>query len=113
MRQQLVINKYRTNTIIVSLGYDVSEDIITSDIRVSKDPTSDLIASWDVSFEDDGVDGQLILTLDDSVTSEITKTIGYMDLERLSAGEPLSVFDEPLEVVFRNVVTAVVPEPIP
>lgn len=103
--KQIIVYKGRTNILPVSLGYDVSGDVITSEIRVDKDPESTLIATWEVSFESDGVDGELILTLDDSVTSEIEKSTGYMDLKRVTGGEPINVFDDPLEVLFKKTVT--------
>ena len=102
MADAIVVHKGRTNIITVSLGIDVSDDIITSDIRTE---SKALIASWDVDFDSDGVDGELILTLDDSVTVGITQTRGVMDIKRISGGEPLPVFDMPLEVEFRETVT--------
>lgn len=103
---QLTIHKGRTAVIQVDLGFDVSSDTITSEIRVDKDSTSTLIATWVVAFLTDGVDGKLVLTLDDSVTTAITHHKGYMDIKRVTGGEPVSVFDEPLDVVFKKVVTA-------
>ncbi len=103
--QQVIVHKGRTNVIQVYLGFDVLQDTFTSEIRVAKNSSSDLIAAWVVTFETDGSDGELILTLDDSVTTLITQSVGYMDLKRVSGGEPLPVFDEPLEVSFTNVVT--------
>lgn len=103
---QVIVHKGRTNVLSVKLGFDVSDDILTSEIRVDKDPTSELIATWEVSFETDGVNGEVLLTLDDSVTSEITKSTGYMDLKRVTGAEPVPVFDEPIEVLFKKVVTA-------
>lgn len=103
--QPVRVHKGRTVVVPVSLGYDISDDIITSDIRVEKNLEAELIASWSVSFETDGTNGELILTLDDSVTSEIEQSVGYMDLKRMSGGQPLNVFDEPLEVSFVNSIT--------
>jgi hypothetical protein len=103
--QQVVVQKGRTVVIPVSLGFDVSQDIITSEIRVGKTSSSALIATWVVSFATDGTDGELILTLDDAVTTTITTSIGYMDLKRVTGGEPLPIFIEPLEVVFSASVT--------
>ncbi len=79
--KQIIVHKGRTVVVPVSLGFDVSQDIITSEIRVGKSQTSDLIATWDVSFVTDGADGELVLTLDNSVTEVITQTTGYMDLK--------------------------------
>jgi hypothetical protein len=102
MADSILIHKNRTNIISVALGFDVSNDTITSEIR---DKDLELIAEFDVSFASDGSDGELILTLDDEQTSEITQVYGYMDLKRFSGGEPLSVFESPLEVIFQEVIT--------
>lgn len=102
---KLVVHKGRTNVVPVSLGYDVSSDTITSEIRTHKAPDADLIATWSVTFLTDGTDGELLLTLDDSVTEDIDETNGYMDIKRVTSGEPLPVFDSPIEVVFETVVT--------
>lgn len=103
---QIKVYKGRTKILPVSLGFDVSNDVITSEIRESKRPTSELIAEWDVRFATDGTDGELILTLDYTVTETIMKSKGYMDIKRISGGEPLNVFDAPLEVLFQETVTA-------
>jgi hypothetical protein len=102
----LVVYKNRTITIPVDLGIDVSADTITSEIREGKNSDSDLIAEWDVTFQTDGTDGLLYLTLDDSVTSLITQKVGYMDFKRVSSGEPLPVLAAPIRVRFRDSVTA-------
>jgi hypothetical protein len=103
---QINVFKGRTKVVQVALGYDVSNDTITSEIRVDKNHTSELLATWEVKFATDGKDGELILTLYGAITSAITKFKGYMDLKRVSGGEPISVFDEPLEVLFHETVTA-------
>lgn len=104
--KQLRVYKGRTVIIPVSLGFDVSEDVFTSEIRVGKTKDSELIATWEVSFLTDGKDGELILTLDDSVTSTIIKSVGWMDIKRVTGGEPVSIFDEPLEVLLKDSITA-------
>jgi len=48
----------------------------------------------------------LILTLDNSLVSAITQTMGFMDLKRVTAGEPVPVFNRPLRVRFQEAVTA-------
>lgn len=101
----LKVYKNRTNVVPVNLGFDVSTDTITSEIREDKKIDSPLIATWSVDFLTDGVDGKLIFTLDDSVLSSITQKHGYMDVKRLSGGEPLPVFSSPLRVTFEEVVT--------
>ncbi len=103
--KQVIVHKGRTTVVSVSVGVDVSQDAITSEIRDGKSQSAELIATWVVSFATDGKDGELILTLDDSPTPEITKRVGYMDLKRITAGEPLPVFDEPLEVIFKESIT--------
>jgi|SRR5580765_174129 len=106
MSNEVVVHKGRTNIIRVRLGIDVSADTITSQIRSEPDVESPLLAEWDVSFETDGTDGNLILLLDDLITGQIAADGGFMDLNRVSGGEPLPVFDRPLEVSFRGTVTA-------
>lgn len=106
--QQIEVFKNRTNIVPCSLGFNVSGDTFESQIRAEPNPESELIAEWEVTFKEgsDGSDGELILTLDDSITSEITQSIGYMDLKRITGGEPLAVFGEPLQVVFIDLPTA-------
>lgn len=99
----IVVQKGRTNIITVSLGFDVSGDTLTSEI---KSQSGELIATWAVEFDDDGVDGELLLTLDDSVTSTITHATGLMDIKRITAGEPFAIFDMPIEVEFRETITS-------
>jgi len=106
MASQLIVHKGRTNVVTVDMGMDVSTDVITSEIRSEPDTESLLIATWEVAFASDGTDGKLVLTMDDVITSQITATGGYMDLKRVSGGEPLPVFEKPLEVEFQGTVTA-------
>lgn len=68
---------------------------------------SPLIMTWDVDFLTDGTDGKLILTVDETITAEISANSGYMDLKRVvPGGNPITIFDRPIEVTFRGVVTA-------
>lgn len=106
MSNEVVVYKGRTNVITVSLGIDVSEDTITSQIRSEPELTAPLIAEWDVDFATDGTDGELVLTLDDTITSQIVVNSGYMDFKRVSGSEPLPVFDRPLAVSFRGSISA-------
>lgn len=103
---QVIVHKGRTNIILVRMGIDVSQDTFVSEIREEKSSESNLIAAWNIQFETDGIDGDLVLSLDDSVTSEVTRTKGYMDIKRITSGEPVAVFDEPVEVLFKNSITA-------
>lgn len=105
MSNTLIVYKNRTNIVPVSLGFDVSLDTLTSEIKTQSDSDSTLIATWSISYVTDGVDGEIILTLDDSVTSLIDYTRGYMDIKRVTGGEPVSVFEKPLYVDFCEVVT--------
>lgn len=101
---QITVYKGRTNVLRVVLSYDVSDDDFVSEIRTEPTRSSELIATWTVAFESDGTDGHLLLTLDDSITGEITRSKGYMDIKRISGGEPLDVFDS-LEVLFKDSIT--------
>jgi hypothetical protein len=102
MSNTVVVYKDRTNIMTVSLGIDVSGDVLTSEIRTE---SGLLIATWDVAFDGDGTDGELVLTLDDSAVSSITYFTGLMDIKRVSGGEPFPGFDKPVEVEFRETIT--------
>ncbi len=47
--KQIVVNKGRTTVVTVSVGADISQDTITSEIRVDKSRSSDLIVAWAVT----------------------------------------------------------------
>lgn len=102
---QIVVKRGRVTKIQVSLGYDVSNDTFVSQIRSEDDSESDLLATWDISFLTDGVDGELVFQIDDSDRTLGDKSIGYMDIKRVSGGKPIDVFDEVLEVVFKETIT--------
>lgn len=105
MSEPIVVHKGRTNVVTLDLGIDVSLDTITSQIRTKPDLSAPLIATWTVGYESDGTDGKLVLTLDNVITAQIVEDAGFMDIKRVSGGEPLPVFDAPLEVEFRGTVT--------
>jgi hypothetical protein len=105
MSNEVIVHKGRTNTVIVKMGIDISADTFTSEIRAEPDVDATFIAAWTVSFVTDGHDGEIQLRLDDLVTKQIRASSGYMDLKRISGGEPIPVFDRPLEVTFRGTVT--------
>lgn len=105
MTDKVIVYKARTNTIQVDMGYDVSSETFTSEIRAHPDLSGLLLATWTVTYTTDGTDGWLTLTLDDAVTINITADEGYMDIKRVSSGEPLPVFDNPIPVEFRGSVT--------
>lgn len=105
MANKVIVHKNRTNTIQVDLGIDISGDTVTSEIRTEEDVESTLIATWVVTVTN-ATEGLLTLVLDDTTTGQITVDSGFMDLKRVSSGEPLAVFDRPLEVSFRGTVTA-------
>lgn len=102
----IVIYKGRTNRVTIDLGINVALDTFASEIRAGDDSTSPLIATWVVSFLTDGADGKLVLTLDNSVSSTITRSSGFMDLKRITDGEPVPVFDRSIPVIIQNTVTA-------
>lgn len=106
MSNKVIVHKGRTNILVIHMGMDISDDDFTSEIRSEPDREAPLLATWDVDFETDGTNGKLILTLDDLVTSQINASSGFMDLKRVTGGEPVPVFDTPLEVSFRGTVTA-------
>lgn len=105
MTSKVIVHKGRTNTLRVKLGVNVSADTITSEIRTEPTQESPLVATWVVTKVGDGSTGELILTLDDSATKDIAVNGGWMDVKRVTGGQPVPVFDRPLEVSFRGTVT--------
>ena len=105
MSGKITIDKGRTKRLTMHLGIDITGDTITSEIRTQPEATSTLIATWTVTVED-APTGAILLVLDNTITGAITQVSGYMDVKRVSGGEPLSVFEEPLEVYFQGVPTA-------
>lgn len=101
----VTVHRGRTVRLPVSLGYDVSDCAITSQIRKTASRESDLIVEWDVFYETDGKDGKVVLFLDHVTTGSIVERNGFMDLKRVSGGEVYPVFEDALEVIFKNVVT--------
>lgn len=105
MSNRVIVHKNRRNTLVVDLGIDVTGDTLTSEIRAEQDHTSTLIATWVVTVTD-AATGMLSLVLDDLESGQITVDSGYMDIKRISGGQPVPVFDRPLEVSFQGTVTA-------
>ena len=103
--EQLVVDRNRTNVVVVDLNEDVSADTFTSEIRKEQDWNSTLLATWTVTFVTDGTDGELLLTLDKATTSAITLSTAYMDIKRVNGSEETSVLAEPIQVVFQGTVT--------
>jgi hypothetical protein len=106
MSGDLILHVGRVNVVPLGLGFDVSGDEFTSQIRKEKSVESDLLAEWDVTFANDGTDGELVMILAADALNEVSVSSGYTDLKRVSNGQPLSVFSEPIPVVFEGVVTA-------
>ena len=105
MSGELIVHRNRTNRVPLGLGYSVAGDTITSQIRTEPGAVGAPLATWTVTFVTDGSDGEIVLTLLSSQVSAITQNYGYMDLKRVSGGQPLSVVLEPLRVHFQGVVT--------
>jgi hypothetical protein len=105
MTDRVIVHKNRTNKLTVNLGMDITGDTITSEVRTQEDPESDLLMAWIVTVID-APTGELEILVDDATTAQIEVDRGYMDFKRVSSGEPLPVMDKPLEVEFRNTVTA-------
>lgn len=98
------VYKSKITTITANLGIDVTGDTITSEIREQQSPDSDLIGTWDVTVVTPST-GELSLVFDDSAGT-ITHTEGWMDLKRVSGGDPIPVLDGPVRVKFVPAVTA-------
>jgi hypothetical protein len=105
MSNVVSVYKGRTTVVGLDLGYDISGESFVSEIREGKDRSTPLIASWSITYATDGSDGKLVLTLDDSVTTAIEHSVGYMDVKRITGSEPVPAFDDILEVAFKNTVS--------
>lgn len=101
---EVTVFKRRTNKLRVSLGFDVSGDTFASEIREKATFSSPKIATWSWAFVTDGTDGEILLTCDDSELLAVTVKSGYMDIKRISGGEPLAVY-APIKVNFIETVT--------
>ncbi len=101
----IVFYKNRTTTVTVRLGYSVVGDTLTCQVRTEPNHVSQLIATIPVVVVDASV-GHLTLTMDDSVSGPIVHDMGYLDIKRVTGGEPVPVFATPLEVEFQGTVTA-------
>jgi hypothetical protein len=99
----IVIHRGRTERVAVKLSYSVSSDVITSQIRIAMNPTSTFIANFVVSVSSDG--RTIYLDLDDFETQNITQSGGYMDIKRVTGGEPVNVLQHPIPVIFVDSVT--------
>lgn len=104
MSSAVVIHKRRENVITVNLGINITGDTITSEIRAAPEVTAPLIATFAVSIVEP-LSGELTLTLSQAVAESIDADSGYMDVKRVTGGVAVPVFDKPLEVEFRGVVT--------
>lgn len=106
MADSIRIQKGRTVSFEFTLGHPIGDDTYTSEIREQARESSELIATWNITVKPGGNNRVLIFTLDDSVSREVIQKYGWMDLKRVSGGEPLPVLDSPILVEFREVVTA-------
>lgn len=105
MSNELIVHKARTNRVILQLGIDVSADTFTSEIRTAVDRQAQKIAEWEASFVTDGTDGEVLFVLSSTVTGAIRQKEGFMDVKRVTGGEEVSVWSDPLPVIFKEVVT--------
>lgn len=103
MMDALKIFRNRTSVIPVWFSYMLGDDVYTSQIRTGQSFLSPLIATFTVVKAGPN---QLTLMLDNSVTAGITHNYGYMDIKRVTGGEPVPVFEDPIPVLFKDQVTA-------
>ena len=98
------VHKHRTTELHVILPYPTENDIFTSQVRKGRSQATEVIVEWNVSKSEES-SNKLILVIDDELASTITETTGYMDIKRVTAGEPLAVFNDPILVTFKDVIT--------
>lgn len=99
------VTRGRTTVVQVVLGYDVTEDTYSSEIRVQRDSSSPLIATWVVTKHPTRKK-VLLLTIDNAVSAPIAHQHGWMDIKRVTGGEPVNVFENPISVIFVDAPTA-------
>jgi hypothetical protein len=104
MSGTVIVYKHVNNEITVNLGFDLSTNTIVSQIRTQPKRDAPLVADWEVEIVDAST-GELTLTMTETVSGAIDVEKGYMDILRLVGTEPYPVFDTPLEVSIRDVVT--------
>lgn len=97
--------KDRTTVVGFKFPYDLSDSVLTSEIRRGPSDDTPLIATWEIEFTNDGRDGATLFSIDNSVSALIEESYGYMDVKRVVDGEPVPVFDDPLPVEFKRQVT--------
>lgn len=99
----MVVHKGRVNTKTLKLNMDTTGETIKSEIRERPDIASPLIATWTVTEVDEAT-GEYNLFLDDS-DSLITQATGFMDVIRISGGQPIPCFNRVLAIEFEGSVT--------
>lgn len=104
MSNEILVYKNRYNVVTVDLGYDVTGETLTSEIRSEPSVDSVLIATWNV-IVDDAATGQLTLTLDTIATAQIKASSGFMDVKRTDGVEAVPAWEKPIEVSFQGSVT--------
>lgn len=102
----ITVVKNRSITFEFTLGHQIGTDVYTSEIRVGQSVNTPLIATWNVSVKPGGLNRTLIFSMDNSVTAPIVQSHGWMDLKRVSGGEPLPVLDYAIPVLFKDAITA-------
>lgn len=98
----LIVAKTKTVIVPISLGFNVVGWVFTADLRATVVATSALIATWIVTFDTDGKDGELIATLQDTITSGLTVGTAYMRLKRIIPSPTLEIFGEPVLTSIQN-----------
>lgn len=97
--QKVEVERGKTVVVGISIGFNVSLFEFLCEMRESEDPASAIITTWDMSFETDGKDGELLASLDDSITSVLVLGAAWLHLYRVSGSTHLPVFGEPVEVI--------------
>ena len=105
MSNEVIVHRNRYNVVTVDLGYDVTGETLTSEIRSEPKVDSPLIVAWDLTVND-AATGKLTLIIDTTAAAQIKAASGFMDIKRQSGVEDIPAWDEPIEVTFQGSVTA-------
>lgn len=105
MLDRITVHKHRATVISFGFGIDLSQDTLTSQIRDSKNSTGNDLGFWDIQPLTDGTDGRYVFTFSPEKATLVTVDKGYMDVKRVSGGQPLTLMNRILTVEFKDVIT--------
>lgn len=105
MSEAVIVHKHRVNELTINLGFNITGDTITSEIRSQPSQDGPLVATWTVTIIN-ATTGEIKLAMNAAVSGGINVETGWMDLKWVHSGSAKAIFESPLEVSIRDTVTA-------